>query len=105
MATRKKQDRGVPTVLQIQIQPPNGKPRPLKFSQPILTVGSGSDNDLVLNDAQVQPEHLRLEMLGKEVEVTYLHHSGRHNGDGYDFYDEDGFRVPSASANAPLRKE
>jgi hypothetical protein len=42
------------------------------FKKGTLTVGSSSYNDLVLHDAEVMPEHLRLEMMGNSIQVTHL---------------------------------
>ncbi len=76
-----RESRTAPPKYQIQIVPPNGQPRPLVYKQSgVLTVGSGAHNDLVLHDAKVKPEHLRLEFFGNSIQVTHLHTLEASNG-------------------------
>ena len=57
----------------VQILPPDGKtPRTVRLTSRSLTIGRGSENDIVLDDRRVSRQHLRLEFDGQNYQITDL---------------------------------
>ena len=62
-----------PTERRLAVRWPGGQTEHHALKAPKIAVGRATDNDIVLSFATVSAHHLRLDVLGDEVQVTDLH--------------------------------
>ena len=59
------------------VQPSGGTTRAVEWNTPVLTIGRGLENDIVLTDGRASRDHARIEMIGGQIVIVDL---GSSNG-------------------------